>query len=297
LPVEGECAKFVAKLARMRKVFLFVGFLCLLSLSAHSQRDKAMYLFYSTEGDLFYILLGGITQNEEPMNRFLLVNVPPEAMQLQAKIIYFEESLGEFKAPLAFEAGRTLIYEIRTQPVVTIIRRDSARSDEVGMSQIMILKYKGGTTEISGDTSEIITSMVFRSVVGDSLNVSMEPLPSGAVNLEMEPGIIDYAGPTGCSFPMGDVEFLPLKAAVESIATPTAALEAMKGQVRGKCLRSDQCLALLSLFASEQIKLEAAKLLYPVLWDRANVVIFKESFPSSSVWQSFMTFINTYEGQ
>lgn len=261
-------------------------------------QQTSTYIFNSEQGWPFKVLLNGITQNENPMSKVIIKDVSREASSMKAKFIFEDENLGEIKAQLWFESGKILFYEIQGEdrPTACVEKGKVEESKYTGDLKGAI-SYKYIIPDDSSHIDEPIQTTVILKINEFGELEQLDAPANHAGDVIIEPGILDYTGPTGCEYPMAEEIAIELSNTLKALEDDQARITFLKKELTGKCFTVAQCGVVISDFQSESHRLEAAKVLYTVLWDRANVSRLQHLFTSSADWDGFMNYINYYQGR
>lgn len=258
--------------------------------------------FYSEESINFKVLLNGITQNEESAHRIIITNVTRDAFSLRTKFIFDDENVGEVKAMLVFHEGSKVTYKLSRSAQVMRVTEESIvpNTTDIVPGNAIIVEYRGEVeAEAPVDNIPIETEVVFKvSGTGEISKVSGGN-EHGDVVVEdnpVEAAAKVYEGPTGCDNPTPNEMAGQIAEDLGKADSDEARQKMLPGLISGKCLTVPQIERILLTFESEKGRLTAAKKLYKVLWDQANVGQLKSLFESPANWNSFIEFINNYGG-
>jgi hypothetical protein len=126
-------------------------------------------------------------------------------------------------------------------------------------------------------TDEIVVEPVeTTTVVTTTTTTTNTPPPPPPVAI---PG---YTGPIGCSWPITVQEMDQVKASIRSKTFEDSKMTLAKQALKGKCILTDDVVAVMNLFTYESSKLDFAKWAWDITYDRGNYFKINDAFTYSS---------------
>ena len=317
------------------KKLITLSFVFLLVLSATAQL-KTNLVFFTEQGEKFYVVLNGIQQNAEPQTNVKVTDlIQPGYKQ---KIIFEEESFGEIDKNLMFNQGTETTFNIKKNNKGKYVVRYQS---EVPIAQAAppapnqnVVVYT--TTAPAPATTTTVTHSESTTVVndgnggGENVSMGVNVNDNGAgVNINMNvnasgtavesssysttttttttstysetppptrevyvmPG---YNGPTGCPWPVYDVQYESMYNTIASKDFDESKLTIAKQIIGSNCLTCSQVKQIMLLLDFEDNRLDLAKFAYGHTYDIGNYYMLNDAFDFESTIEELDEYINGY---
>ncbi len=311
----------------MRKI-LFVVF-ALFSMSVFSQENNA--IFFSQNGEQFFVIVNGIKQNAEPATNVKVTGL--NAPNYKVKII-FNNGLPEMDKNIYFnEMGSEITYLIKQDKKgVYKLRFFSqvplAQAAPPPPTQSVIVYHVDplpptGSTVTQTTTTTTVNNMqptqgasVGVNVGGTGINMNVSINDGSAATTSSSvtysettttttttasippPAPIEYVsgyhGPIGCPMPMSPQDFQSAKQTIASKSFEDSKLTIAKQIVNSNCLTSGQVRDLVKLFDFEDTKLQFAKYCYGYTYDLGNYYKVNDAFEFESSIDELNQYISNH---
>ena len=310
----------------MKKI-LFIVF-ALWSISLFSQENNV--IFFSQNGEQFFVVVNGIIQNAEPSTNVKVTGL--NAPNYKVKII-FNNGLPDIDKNIYFnEMGSEITYQImQNKKGIYKLRFYSevplAQAAPAPPVQSIIVYHVSPlpptNKTITHTTSTTITSgaqptpgtSVGVNVDGTGINMDVN-INDGNMNgthhstvtyyestttsvtttTPIEPATAEYVpgyyGTIGCPMPMSPQDFQSAKQTIASKSFGDSKLAIAKQIINGNCLTSEQVRDLVRLFDFEDNRLEFAKYCYGYTYDLGNYYKVNDAFEFESSIDELNKYIN-----
>jgi hypothetical protein len=312
----------------MNKLMILFSFM-LLGIQLHAQ--KTNLIFFTEQGEKFYLVLNGVQQNAEPQTNVMVTDLPAPSYKL--KIIFENTQLGEIDKNLMFQQGTETTFVIKKSNKDEWVVR---YLNEVPLAQapppppdrsVMIFSTVpppapvtvSHTTTTTTTTAPIGGTSVGVSVtdpaMGVNINMNMggvatgttttmttsttttSSMGTGNVVIVEEPpryAMPGYTGPIGCPWPMSPEEFNNVKYSISSKSFEDSKLTIAKQVIDANCLLCSQVKEIMLLFSFEDTRLELAKYAYGYTYDIGHYYQLNDAFTFESSIDELNEYINAY---
>ena len=304
---------------------LFVTF-ALFSMSVFSQENNA--IFFSQNGEQFFVIVNGIKQNAEPATNVKVtgLNAPNYKVKIIFnnglpeidKNIYFNEMGSEItylikkdkkgtyklrffsQVPLAQAAPAPptqsiIVYHVDPLPATTTVTQTTVNTTQPATQGASVGVNVGGTginmnvTINDGSASTTSSSVTYsETTTTTTTTTTSTPLPAP---VEYVSG---YHGPVGCPVPMLPQDFQSAKQTIASKSFEDSKLAIAKQIVNSNCLTSGQVMELVKLFDFEDTKLQFAKYCYGYTYDLGNYYKVNDAFEFESSIDELNQYISSH---
>ena len=313
----------------MRKVLFFV--FALFSISVFSQENNA--IFFSQNGEQFFVIVNGIKQNAEPETNVKVTGL--NAPNYKVKII-FNNGLPEIDKNIYFnEMGSEITYLIKQDKKgVYKLRFFSqvplAQAAPPPSTQSVIVYHvnplpptnttitQTTTTTTTSGTQPTQGASVGVNVGGTGINMNVSINDGSTVGTTQSsvsysettttttstgvptpaPVVVEYVsgyhGPVGCPMPMSSQDFQSAKQTIASKSFEDSKLAIAKQIVNSNCLTSGQVRDLVQLFDFEDTKLKFAKYCYGYTYDLGNYYKVNDAFEFESSIDELNQYISSH---
>ena len=265
-------------------------------------------VFFSEEGETFWVVLNGVRQNEEAQTNVRVTGLNSPGYKL--KVIFEDESLGELDKNILVKSGAEVTYNIKQNnkgeyvvrylseaPLAqakpapaqkTVTYREQPREEvtitettttttEPGMSENVNISI-GVNADGSGGAMDVRINEGYSQTTTTTTTVSSTASPAPRERYEL-PG---YSGSYGCDYPMSPGEFEEAKHSISSKDFEDTKFSIAKQVTRSKCLLSTQVRDIMGLFDYEDTKLDFAKYAYGYTYDIDNYYKVNDAFEFES---------------
>lgn len=283
-------------------------------------------IFFTPEGEQFYVIINGIRQNEEPQTNVKVTGLNGSA---KVKIIFADTELGEvdknfFLDPVApYEATcqikyiekkgeyaikffgqvpiaqapptppNTRVVAVNTTPMPPISTTTTTTTTTTGGPGVtdrvsMNVGMMGVGMNVDVSVSDNISTTSSTTTTTTTTTGGVAPAPAQADHYVM-PG---YNGPIGCPWPMSPVDFGSAKESIRTKTFEDSKLTIARQIFGSNCLTSGQVREIMNLFTYEDSKLEFAKFAYGHTFDLGNYFKVNDAFTYETSIDELNEFIN-----
>lgn len=314
------------------KKLLILLLTILVSASSFAQQTTNL-VFFSEQGEQFYVVLNGIQQNAEAQTNIKVTDLIQAYYKV--KIIFKDEQLGQLDKTLNFNQGTETTfcvkqnnkgeYKLRWQSEVPI-----AQALPPAPNQNVIIYTTTPATASTTITHTETTTVVNDGYDADNGNVSMGVnINDSGMGVNMNVNINDgnaqnssysstttttttsesygnnvqtqevyvmpgYSGATGCPWPMNESEFRNVYNSIASKDWDDTKLTIAKQVISSNCLTSNQVKQIMILFEWEDTRLDLAKWAYGHTFDIGNYYQLNDAFEWESSIEELNAYINGY---
>jgi hypothetical protein len=304
---------------------LFVTF-ALFSMSVFSQENNA--IFFSQNGEQFFVIVNGIKQNTEPATNVKVtgLNAPNYKVKIIFnnglpeidKNIYFNEMGSEItylikkdkkgtyklrffsQVPLAQAAPALptqsiIVYHVDPLPATTTVTQTTVNTTQPATQGASVGVNVGGTginmnvTINDGSASTTSSSVTYSETTTTTTTTTTSTPPPAPVEY-----VSGYHGPVGCPVPMSPQDFQSAKQTIASKSFEDSKLAIAKQIVNSNCLTSGQVMELVKLFDFEDTKLQFAKYCYGYTYDLGNYYKVNDAFEFESSIDELNNYISSH---
>jgi len=297
------------------------------SLQVFSQTSNLV--FYSQNGEKFYIILNGIRQNEKAETNVKVTGLPQPYYKV--KVIFEEKTLGEIDKTLNFNPGTETVFSVmKNNKGEFVVRWQSevpiAQAPPPAQGQNVMVYTQtaptGNITYTEQTTTTVTTATpganVSMSVPGVNMNVNInDPAYMGATTTTttysttttttasdyndhypqnnvpaLSPGRAHIKN--DCWMATNSSEFEGIKKNISSNGFDDTRLSQAKTIIQKKCLTSYQVKDICKLFGFESTMLDFAKFAYDWVYDQDNYYVVNEAFSFESSKTELNNFISAY---
>lgn len=306
----------------MKKIFLSLSVLLIAFLSI---AQNGNVVFFSDDGDRFFVVMDGIQFNEEGQTNVKITDVTTTNHSV---IIIFEDKTKRTISKNIFlqtpNKETTFVikknkkkgeYKLRYNGETEIVRQEPAPINQHQHGQPQLQQSTGQTTVqqtvVSPTSSKTNSENVNIGVnVGDgannvnfNFNVSSTTTQTTgtSVNAQQQtivddsppppPPIPGYYGPYGCPFPMDPDAFRAAKNSIDSKSFEDSKMTLAKQIIRSNCLSVGQVKEIILLFSFEDTRLEFAKFAYAYTCDIGNYFMVNDAFTFESTIEELDEYI------
>lgn len=313
----------------MKKIFTLLTVL-IISTSLFAQL-KTNLVFFSEQGEQFYVVLNGIQQNAEAQTNIKVTDLIQPYYKV--KIIFKDENLGQLDKTLNFNQGtETTIcvkqnnkgeYKLRWQSEVPIAQALPPSPNQ----NVIIYTTTPATTVTYTETTTVVNDG--NGAGNENLSMGVNINDSGmGVNMNMNVNVNDgntqsssytsttttttsetygnnvqtqevyvmpgYSGATGCPWPMNEGEFSNVYNSIASKDWDDTKLTIAKQVISSNCLTCNQVKQIMMLFEWEDKRLDLAKWSYGHTFDIGNYYMLNDAFEWESSIEELNDYINGY---
>lgn len=298
------------------------------------QAQKTNLIFFTEQGERFYVVLNGIQQNAEPQTNVMVTGLPAPSYKL--KIIFEDKQLGEIDKNLMFGQGTETTFVIKKSNKDEWVVR---YMNEVQLAQapppppersVVVFTTVPPPPPAAVTVSQTTTTTTTSAPVGGtSVGVSVND-PAVGVNINMNIGGVatgsstttttttttttssmgtgnvvvyeeppryalpGYSGPVGCPWPMSPGDFNNVKNSISSKSFEDSKLTIAKQVINANCLLCSQVKEIMLLFSFEDTRLELAKYAYGYTYDIGNYYLLNDAFTFESSIDELNEYINSF---
>jgi len=312
---------------KMNKLLILIS---IILLGFQVQAQKTNLIFFTEQGERFYLVLNGIQQNAEAQTNVMVTDLPAPSYKL--KIKFEDTQLGEIDKNIMFGQGTETTFVIKKSNKNEWVVR---YMNEVPLAQAPppppdrpVLVYSTvppapAITVIQTSTTTTTTAPIGGTAVGVSVadpatgvNINMNiggvatgttttttssittsSMGAGTVAVIEEPPVYalpGYSGPIGCHWPMSSGEFDNVKNSISSKSFEDSKLTIAKQVINVNCLLCGQVKEIMLLFSYEDTRLELAKYAYGYTYDIGNYYQLNDAFTFESSIEELNEYINTF---
>lgn len=295
----------------MKKLVLSAVAILACSISILAQSNL---VFYSEQGEKFYVVLNGIRQNAEAETNVKVTDLPQP--YYKTKIIFENESLPQIDKMVNFNQGMESVFAIKQNKKGDYVLRwqsetPIAQAPPPAPSQ-SVVTYTTTAPAVSMSVTETTTTTTTTGgSSGDNVSVGFE---MGGMGMNMNVNINDpymngssqttssYSTTTtttttssqpatttavvtssgGCDFPMSPGDFASAKRSISSKTFEDSQMKMAKQIFNSNCLTSEQVKEIMMIFTFEDGKLEFAKYAYGYTYDPNNYWKVNDAFEFES---------------
>jgi hypothetical protein len=276
--------------------------------------QKTNLVFFTEQGENFYLSLNGIQQNTGPQSNLMVTAVPGESCKVNIK--FDDPALGEINKNLIFGQGTETSYIIRLNNsdewVIRYVKESplaqapappedrsvvayqvpgpsAGVSASDGGTTVIINMNVGGVTNTSSSSSQTISTSAVTTTTGVN-----EPEPIAIVEPPPPPPPLPgYGGPVGCPWPMSPIDFVNVKSSISSKTFEDSKMTIAKQVVGANCLLCSQVKEIMMLFTYEDTKLDFAKFAYQHTYDLGNYYQLNDAFTYETTIDELNEYINS----
>lgn len=301
----------------MKKLLLLLLVL-ISSSSLYAQRSNLV--FFSEQGERFFLVLNGIQQNGDPETNVKITDLPAAAYKV--KVMFEDPKLPEMDKTVYMEAGyeytcnikknqkseyviRLLsqvaldqamppapaqrVYLFTTTPAVRTTTTTVTTGTSVSAGTSVTAGGATGVNVTAGGVSAGVSvgttsTTVTTTTSSVSSTIAADPLSEGHHEAHGDDVYImpGYNGPYGCHRPMSDREFQSVKTSISTKSFEDDKLIIAKQVTGSNCLLCSQIKEIMKLFSFEDTRLEYAKFAYRFAFDQGNYYQLNDAFQFSS---------------
>lgn len=247
-------------------------------------------IFFTEEGEHFWIILNGVRQNDAPLTNIKLTDLPASSYKL--KVLFEDKALGEIDKTIYFDEGaREVTYRIKKNRKGDYVVR-FFNDRPINMPQVYAIQYSPANDyPVYPESYSVSTTTTSTVHPSDNINVN---IGAGGVNVNVSmPGatvthsttttttvpsvpvadhyiLEGYTGPVGCPWPMEPQDFRAAKQTIASKDFEDSKLQISQQIINSNCLFADQVRDIMKLFTYEESKLDFAKYAYTRTFDQGN---------------------------
>lgn len=270
----------------MKKMFILLVVLLGLRLTAFSQ--KTNLVFYTEQGEEFYIVLNGVLQNLRPEANVKITDLISPSCKLK---VIFADSLWSLP-------DKTLMLTQGTETTFNIKKNNKGEyflkfMNEIPSDQVVAsdVNQKVITFAASGPSAPSVVATT--SVGVDQKNTSTSStLPEVSQSTFVLTG---YNGPYGCDRPISPEDFAAAKQLIFSKSFEDEKLSTAQQIFMSGCMLSSQVREILLLFSFEDSKIEFAKFAYGLTFDPGNYSKVNDAFSFESSVDEVNEYITSHK--
>ncbi|MDX2002295.1 MAG: DUF4476 domain-containing protein [Chitinophagales bacterium] len=302
----------------------FLGF----ALTALAQGSN--YIFFTENGEQFYVVVNGIRQNEKPETNVMVRNI--NAMAIKVRIIFADTTLGVVdkmipvpelpvemtlnikrdkagkfqvrymgEVPIAqappAPAGRTVVvYNTEPMPPIqqTTVTTTTTTTGTTGLpnDQVNVNMNVGGFG-VNINVNDNLNQQTTQTTYTQTTTTTTSTPPPTTTTTQPTYQMPGYSGPVGCPWPMSGPDFEGAKNSIASKSFEDSKLTIAKQIFDNNCLLSSQVKQIMLLFSFEDSRLDFAKYAYGRTYDIGNYYKVNDAFTFESSIDDLNQFIQS----
>lgn len=304
----------------IKKSVLF-GFLLLAFVFSFGQ--KSNLVFFTEQGEAFYVVLNGVKQNADARTNIKISDLT--APFYKCKIIFKNTELGQLDKTVTTKQGFEFTYIIKKNKKdkwsVSWMNETPIQSNISSNAENI---YQLSTSEPHSDIPVATDNTIQLTTAPDNQSIKNEALPDVQIpnpqtfskkNMDFnrnKPGqknenlhkpnhypnnqrqitnaVPGYNGPFGCNHPMTSESFADVKTSIAAKSFENSKSIIAKQVISNNCITTAQLKEIIRLFDFESTRLEIAKYAYGYTYDKGNYYKINDAF----TFESSITDLNNY---
>jgi len=289
----------------MKKIIVFLS-LMLLGTTGLVAQKLYNTIFFTENGERFWIILNGVRQNENAETNVKVTNL--NAFMYKLKVIFEDTNLGETtKTLLMPESSAEITYHILQNNKGEYVAKyftdaslhatATQTSEQHTVSFLSTHHFPVNPWEQTSVTTNTITTTnspknvesdinIGEKSLGVDVNVNEHQVTTMTTSTTITSTITSpdhyvmngYGGPIGCPWPMEEQDFYQAKQTIASKSFEDSKLQIAKQIISSNCLFADQIRDIMTLFEFEDSRLEFAKFSYARTYDQGNYFKVNDAF-------------------
>ncbi|MCD4789676.1 MAG: DUF4476 domain-containing protein [Bacteroidales bacterium] len=294
----------------MKRVIVFLS-LVLFTTTGLLAQNRYNTIFYTENGEMFWIILNGVRQNENAETNVKVTDL--NASMYQLKVLFEDTTLGEIdKTLLMPESSAEITYRIRQNkkgeyvvkyftdtPLHTTATQTSGQHTVSFLSSNRYPVNPWEQTSVTSTTTtttnppDNVESHINMNIGENGVNVDVsinDPQVYSETTVTTSTTTIStvaspdhyvmngYGGPIGCPWPMEEQDFYQAKQTIASKTFEDSKLQIAKQIISSNCLFADQVRDIMTLFEFEDSRLDFAKYSYARTYDQGNYFKVNDAF-------------------
>ncbi|MNJ83990.1 hypothetical protein D3C87_14230 [compost metagenome] len=313
----------------------FFTFFALLFISQfnHAQQNTNL-VFFSEQGQQFYIILNGIQQNANPETNVRVTNLIQPFYKVKVK--FADGITPEIDKTINFEQGTETTYSIKSTNKGEIVLRWMSEVPieqaprPIANQQVIVYHTTPPATTVTQTTvvsSSTTTTPANTGNINMGINVNDQMNGGANINIQVSEtgmntnsqsttttysttttstntnvGTVQtayvmpgYTGNVGCNgYPMDETRFNQVVQSIESKGFDDSKLTMAKQVINTNCMKSSQVKRLMMLFSFEDTRLDLAKYAYGYTYDIGNYYQLNDAFKFESSIEELNEYTNGF---